>query len=40
MSIAHGAFVGLVKACGQARLTLSQDAMDTAEQCVWEAIRG
>ena len=40
MSIAHGAFVGLVKACGQERLVLSEKAMADAEQCVWEAIRG
>jgi AcrR family transcriptional regulator len=40
MSIAHGAFVGLVKSCGQQRLALSDEAMESAEQCVWEAIRG
>jgi AcrR family transcriptional regulator len=40
MSIAHGAFVGLVKAWGHGRLALSAEEMQLAEQCVWEAIRG
>ena len=39
MSIVHGAFVGIFKACGENHLVASPEAIETAEQCVWEAIR-
>jgi AcrR family transcriptional regulator len=39
MAIVHGAFVGLVKACSFGSNLLTPDAVATAEQCVWEAIR-
>ena len=39
MAIVHGAFVGLVKACSGTSLVFSEEAVNMAEQCVWEAIR-
>jgi hypothetical protein len=39
MAIVHGAFVGMVKAKDGGYLELSQENVDTAEECVWEAIR-
>jgi AcrR family transcriptional regulator len=39
MAIVHGAFVGLIKVCTGADLLASKEAVDVAEQCVWEAIR-
>ncbi len=39
IAIIHGSFVGLVKACAGDQLVFSLDAVDSMEQCVWEAIR-
>jgi AcrR family transcriptional regulator len=39
MAIVHGAFVGIFKACSGSSLVFSQEAVDDAERCVWEAIR-
>ncbi len=38
-AIVWGAFVGMIKAAWEDRLELTQEAVDAAEQCCWEAIR-
>jgi AcrR family transcriptional regulator len=38
-SLVWGAFVGMVKAAWEGRITLSAIVIDQAEQCCWEAIR-
>lgn len=40
MAILWGAIVGLVKASWEGHLALTGDAIDQAESCCWEAIRG
>ena len=39
MAIVHGSFVGMIKARDGGYLDLTPEAVDVAEQCVWEAVR-
>lgn len=39
MAIAYWSFVGLVRCSQEGRLDLTDEALDAAEQCVWEALR-
>ena len=39
MAVTWGGFVGLVSACWKGFLPLTQEAIDQAEACMWEAIR-
>lgn len=39
MAIVHGAFVGMIKAKDGGYLEITPEAIDAAEQCVWEAVR-
>lgn len=39
MALVWGAFVGLVSACWKGFLSFDGEAFDTAEACMWEAIR-
>jgi TetR/AcrR family transcriptional regulator, repressor of fatR-cypB operon len=39
MAIAHGAFVGLVKAQSLSYLPLTKEVLEQAENAIWEAIR-
>lgn len=38
-SIVWGSFVGLMRGCWEKRLDLSDETIEQAENCVWEAIR-
>ncbi len=38
-SVVWGALVGLVKSAWEGRIGLTQEVIDAAEQCCWEAIR-
>ncbi len=38
-SLVWGAFVGMVKAAWEGRISLTESLIDQAEQCCWEAIR-
>ncbi len=39
MAVVWGAFLGVFKACASKHLQASDDVLDTAEECVWQAIR-
>jgi AcrR family transcriptional regulator len=39
ISVVHGAFVGMLRASWEGKLTLTPEAMTLGEQCAWEAIR-
>jgi AcrR family transcriptional regulator len=38
-ALVYGAFIGLVKASWDGRIELTEEALNAAEQCCWEAIR-
>ncbi len=39
ISIVYGGFVGVVRASWEGKIELTEEVLDAAEQCVWEAIR-